>query len=153
VEQRYRDNSISGDMRLDQIFSSKDRVSATYDVGDGDSLTGDRFAEAIPVAGGSTDGADKTHSRTDVAGVTYTRVMSPSQVNELRVSYLHTDLRQDDLLFGTNLAEKLGIANVNVPGFPATSGFPQIFLGFGASTGGFHLQTADFQRPEFSAHR
>lgn len=150
VEQRYRTNSRTGDMRLDQIFSSKDRVSLTYDVGEGTSVTGDRFAGAIPVdGGGSTDSADKTHSRTDVAGLSYTRVMSPSQLNELRVSYLRTNLRQDDLLFGTNLAGQLGTANVNLPGFPQTSGFPQIFLGFGASTGGSTYKPLAFSDRNF----
>ena len=48
-----------------------------------------------------------------------------------------------------DLAEKLGIANVNVPGFPATSGFPQIFLGFGASTGGSTYKPLTFSDQNF----
>lgn len=86
--------------------------------------------------GGSVDSGDKTHSRNDVVGLSYTRNMTGQQLNELRLSFLFTTLRQNDLLYGTNLAQRLGVGNVNIPGFPQTSGFPQIFLAFGASTGG-----------------
>ena len=149
VQQRYRLNSETGDLRLDHI-RGKDRFSLTYNVADGDTFTGDRFAGAIPIdGGGSTDTGDKTHSRNDVIGLSYTRTMTPSQLNELRLSYLFTNLRQNDLLYGSNLAQRFGVGNVNISGFPQTSGFPQIFLGFGASTGGSTYKPLAFSDHNF----
>jgi hypothetical protein len=136
-------------LRLDHI-RGKDRFSLTYNIGDGNTFTGDRFAGAIPIdGGGGMDSGDKTHSRNDVVGLSYTRTVTPSQLNELRLSYLLTNLRQNDLLYGTNLAQRLGVGNVNIPDFPQTSGFPQIFLAFGAGTGGSTYKPLAFSDHNF----
>lgn len=136
ASQRYQYDSDIGDLRLDHSFSARDRVSLTYDVMNFRSLTGDPFAGAIPIAGGGgADSADQTASANHGASVTYTRVISPTQLNELRLGFVHTPLSQNTLMHG-DLANQLGIGNVNLPGFPATSGLPQIYLAFGPAAGG-----------------
>ncbi len=137
VQQRYRFDSNTGDLRVDHQFGNNDRVSLTYDVVAFNSLTGDPFAGAIPVSGGgSADSADATNSTNQNAGITYTHIFNPNQFNELHFSMVHVTLEQNDLLNGSNLATQFGIANANIPGFPQTDGFPQIQLAFGPTAGG-----------------
>lgn len=150
VGQRYRFGSDVGDMRIDHSFSDRDRISATYDVLNFRSLTGDPFAGAIPIAGGGgADTADQTDSANHSASVTYTRVVSATQLNELRLGFVHTPLSQNTLIHG-DVANQLGIGGVNVSGFPATSGLPQIFLGFGALAGGSTYKPLTFSDDNFS---
>ena len=136
ASQRYAFASGVGDLRLDHALSERDHLSVTYDILDFDYTTGDPYANRIPIAGGGgADSASQTASSNQSIGVTYARILSPTQVNEVRVGLVHTPLAQNGLLQG-DAASQLGIGNVNLSGFPATSGLPQIALAFGAVTGG-----------------
>lgn len=145
VSQRYRFSSDTGDLRLDHSITPRDRVSLTYDVMNFRSLTGDPFAGAIPIpGGGGADSADQTTSSNHSVGATYTRILSATQLNEFRVGFVHTPLAQNTLIQG-NVANQLGIGGVNLSGFPATSGLPQIYLAFGAIAGGSTYKPLTFE--------
>jgi len=137
VGQRYRFGSDTAGLRLDHAFTEKDRLSATYDVVSFNGLTGDRFAGMIPFpGGGSGDSADVSDSMNQSAAVSYVRVIGPTRLNDLRVAFVRASFFQNDLIQGTDLARQFGIANANIDGYPQTSGFPQIQLASGATTGG-----------------
>lgn len=150
VSQRYRYDSDTGNLHLDHVFSDRNRATLTYDVLRFDSVTGDPFAGAIPIAGGGgADSADRTHSANHAVGGTYIRTVSPHQLNTLRLGFVHTPLDQNTLLQGS-LSQQLGIGNVNLSGFPATQGLPQIYLGFGAVAGGSTYKPLSFEDNNFS---
>ncbi len=150
VAQRYRFNSDTGDLRLDHSLSDRQRLTATYDVTDFRSLTGDPFAGAIAIpGGGGADSADRTASGNHTLGGTHVFVVNGNQLNQLRLGYVHTSLHQDDLI-APGAAAQLGIGNIHVNGFPATDGLPQIFLAFGAQTGGSTYKPLVFEDNNFS---
>ncbi|MEO5923308.1 MAG: TonB-dependent receptor [Bryobacteraceae bacterium] len=131
VLQRYRFNSDTGDLRLDHYFSSKQRVSLTYDVTDFRSLTGDPFEGKIPVAGGGgADSGDRTTSGNHSVGGSYVYTVSPTQLNELRVGFLRATVTQDSLVGATQI--------------------PQTQLAFGATTGGSTYKPLTFKDDNFS---
>ncbi|MCU1238510.1 MAG: TonB-dependent receptor, plug [Candidatus Solibacter sp.] len=135
--QAYSFDSDTVGGRVDHIFSEKDRLSAIYHYGSFGSLTGDRFAGAIPVAGGGdADYGDHENARNQALSLSEIHVFSPRWLNEARVGITRYRLDQLSLLDGRDLAAQFGAGNVNLPGYPQTSGFPDIYLGFGAQTGG-----------------
>jgi hypothetical protein len=137
VGQRYQFGSDTGDVRVDHALSEKSHLSMSYDAVKFRSLTGDPFAGLINIAGGgSGDSADASDSMNQSAAISYTRTLGSTRLNELRAAWFQTSFAQNDLLQGTNLAKQLGIGNANLDGFPQTSGFPQIQLASGATTGG-----------------
>ncbi len=126
TSQRYQFNSDTGDLRLDHIFSSRQRVSLNYDVTDFRYRTGDPFEGGIPYAGGGgADSADRTATGNHAIGATHVFAVRPDQLNEVRVSLFHTTLSQDTL--------------------PTAAPLPQIYLGFGAVTGGSTYKPLTFQ--------
>jgi len=131
VLQRYRFNSDTGDLRFDHYFSSKQRMSVTYDVTDFRSLTGDPFEGAIPVVGGgSADSGDRTTSGNHSLGGSHTYNVNANQLNQLRLGFVRATVTQDTLL-----------------GSPA---LPQTQLAFGATTGGSTYKPLVFQDDNFS---
>jgi hypothetical protein len=120
-------------LRVDNSISARDHLSLTYDVVNFGSLTGDPFAGAIPIAGGGgADSADQTTSSNHSVSATYTRIVSPTQLNVFRAGFVHTFLAQNTLIHG-DVANQLGIGGVNLSNFPTTSGLPQIYLASGTS--------------------
>ena len=149
VSQHYLYNSDTGNLRLDHAFDDRNRLTATYDVTHFNSLLDDPFAGGIPIpGGGGADSADRTDSLNQSYGVTFTRINAPSQINELRVTFVDTPLSQSTLIQG-DVANQLGIGNVNVAGFPATAGLPQVYLAFGAVTGGSTYKPLSFRDENF----
>jgi hypothetical protein len=126
-----------GDARYDHNFSDKDRLSVVYHYGDSDQLTTDPYHGAIPVpGGGDADQANDEVLRNQELSVTETHFFNGHIVNEARFGY--TRLREDlfSLLNGHDYSTQFGVGNVNIPGFPATQGFPYIDLGTGYISGG-----------------
>jgi carboxypeptidase family protein/TonB-dependent receptor-like protein len=135
--QIFRENFNNGDGRYDWDLSAKDRLSVEYHYGDYDILTGDRFAGHIPVQGGGDgDAGDAENARDQGIYLSQTHSFSDRWLNEFRFGYSRFRLDELSLLNGRNLADQFGQPNVNVPGFPATSGFPDTYLGTGFFTGG-----------------
>ncbi|HWB83785.1 MAG TPA: TonB-dependent receptor [Bryobacteraceae bacterium] len=135
--QAYRYDSDTAGVRLDEILSVRDRLSLVYHYGSFISVLGDRFAGSIPVAGGGdADYGDHENSRDQQVSISETRLLSDRWLNQSRFGYTRYRLDQLSLLDGENLAAQYGIGNINVSGDENTSGFPDIYLGFGAQTGG-----------------
>lgn len=137
VNQPYRFNSNTVDARVDHNFSSNDRLSVTYHYVPFHILSEDRFAGDIPVAGGgSADIADREDSTNQSLAISETHIFSSRLVNEFRFGMYRSSLDQNDLMANEPLATQFGVRNINLSGFPATLGFPQVQLSTGYVTGG-----------------
>lgn len=135
--QRIKTHGSTGNVRFDEVLSSRDRLALTYDIVQSESLTGDPYAGsgAYTNAGGA-DVGNRTWLENQSIGADWTRTFSPNVLNDLRLSYVITPLVMHSLLDGTRLAEKLGIENANIDNFPDTWAFPQIQFESGDTTGG-----------------
>jgi hypothetical protein len=143
--QSYAYDADTASGRIDHVFSEKDRLSAVYHYGSFASNTGDRFAGRIPVnGGGDADYGDSENARNQVLSISETHLFSDRWLNEFRTGYTRYRLDQLSLLNGQNLAAQFGAGNVNLPGYPQTSGFPDIYLGFGAQAGGSTYKPLNF---------
>uniref|UniRef100_Q01SJ9 TonB-dependent receptor, plug n=1 Tax=Solibacter usitatus (strain Ellin6076) TaxID=234267 RepID=Q01SJ9_SOLUE len=143
--QSYAYDADTASVRIDHIFSEQDRLSAVYHYGSFASDTGDRFAGRIPVnGGGDADYGDHENARNQALSLSETHLFSSHWLNEFRAGYTRYRLDQSSLLNGRNLAAQFGLGNVNLPGYPQTSGFPDIYLGFGAQTGGSTYKPLNF---------
>jgi hypothetical protein len=137
VRQRFKQDTNNIDARMDYNLSEHDRISGVYHYGDLDEGLGDRFAGDIPVAGGGTTDSSIQNSSLDQSmSMVETHIFSQNWLNEFRFGYSRFRLDETDLLNGSDAANKFGVGNVNLDGFPATQGFPQLFLGTGYNTGG-----------------
>ncbi|MGD0480392.1 MAG: TonB-dependent receptor [Terracidiphilus sp.] len=146
VNQAYTDNNNVANLRLDYTFSQKDRAYLTYDVEQGDTVTGDPYAGAIPVKnGGSADSGDLTSFENNVISVRYDHVFSPTLLNEAGGSYFVSPVTQNSPLAGSKLASTWGIQNVIIPGFPATNNLPQIQFQSGPTVGGSTYKPLTFR--------
>lgn len=143
--QAYVFDSHTASGRLDHQVSDNDRFSAVFHYGSFASNTGDRFAGYIPVSGGGdADYGDREDSRSQSLSISETHLISGRSLNEFRFGYTRYRLDQQSLLDGQSLASQFGLGNVNLPGFPETSGFPVIYLGFGSQTGGSTYKPLSF---------
>ena len=135
--QTFRENFNNIDSRFDWDLSAKDRLSVIYHYGDYDILTGDRFASHIPVdGGGDGDSGDSENARDQGIYISQTHSFSDRWLNEFRFGYSRFRLDELSLLNGRNLSDQFGVGNVFADGFPATAGFPEIYLASGFYTGG-----------------
>ncbi len=126
-----------GDARFDQEISAADRFSVVYHYGDSTQLTTDPYHGETPVpGGGDADQANNEVLRNQELSVTETHIFSNRVLNEARFGY--TRLREDlfSLLNGHDYSTQFGLGNIAVPGYPATDGFPYIYMGTGYITGG-----------------
>lgn len=131
----YTQNQV--DARYDQNFSDKDKIYFTYHYFNSNSLTTDPFHGATVVPGaGDADQANKEDVEGQTVSLTYTRVFSPSVLNEFRFGYSSYEENLYSLLNGTDYSTKYGVGNIAVPGYPETIGYPYIYMGTGYLTGG-----------------
>jgi hypothetical protein len=146
VNQTYTDDNNVGNLRVDYNFSQKDRAYLTYDAEQGDTVTGDPYAGAIPVkGGGSGDSGDLTGFENNVISLRYDHVFSPTLLNEAGASYFISPLSQNSPLAGSQLANTWGIQNVIIPDFPATDNLPQIQFQSGPTVGGSTYKPLTFR--------
>jgi hypothetical protein len=146
AQQRYKSHGNTGNVRIDQELTQRDRLTLTYDMTQSETLTGDPYQGAIQVTnGGGADSGDHSWLENEAIGLGWTHTFSPNLLNELRASYLITPLTQHSLVDGTKLADQLGIQNANVNSFPDTYGFPQIQFETGESTGGSTYKPLSFR--------
>jgi hypothetical protein len=125
------------DARVDQSFSSSDRLSGVFHFNDSDNLVTDPFHGATPVPGaGDADQANNQTDRDQEYSITETHLFNTRFINELRLGYTRFNLAQYSLLNGHDYSTEFGMANIAVPGFPSTDAYPYIYLGAGYLTGG-----------------
>ncbi len=131
------DHAKTGDARLDQNFSSKDRLSFVFHYNDSDDLTTDPFHGATPVPGaGDADQANNQTDNDQGFSVSETHLFNSRFINDIRLGYTRFSLAQFSLLDGHDYSTQFGMANIAVPGFPSTDAYPYIYLGAGYLTGG-----------------
>jgi hypothetical protein len=130
-------HSRSADARLDQSFTSKDRLSVVFHYNDGDNLVTDPFHGATPVPGaGDADQANNQTNSDQEYAITETHLFNTRFINEVRVGYTRYNLAQFSVLSGHDYSTQFGMGNIAVPGYASTDAYPYIFLGAGYLTGG-----------------
>lgn len=145
----YEQNQI--DARYDENLTQNDRVYLTYHYTNSNQLVTDPYHGATVVpGGGDADQANKEDLETQAVSATYTHVFSPTTLNELRFGYSRYDENLYSLLNGTDYSTKYGMGNITVPGYAATIGYPQIYMGTGYLAGGstykpYHVLDNNFE--------
>jgi len=132
-----RENYKVADARLDHNFSNSDRLSGVFHYNYGTIfIAGPYGNQATVPEAGDNDFGNNQESGSQEYSVTETHLFSTRFINEARFGYTRYYQNQYPLLQGQNLANQYGMANVNVPGFPATYSYPYIQLYSGYFTGG-----------------
>lgn len=144
-------NSNQVDTRFDQVISAKDRLYAVYHWQNLGYLAHDAFygQDVVPGAGDADQATNESLGAQSLS-LTYDRIISPTALNEVRFGYLHYNEDQASLLNGTDYSTKYGFGNVAIPNYPATIGFPQIYMADGYLAGGstwkpFHILDENYQ--------
>jgi outer membrane receptor protein involved in Fe transport len=131
----YKQNQI--DSRFDQNITDKDRMYLTFHYLNNNSLVTDPYwGNTVVPGGGDADQANKEDVEGTTVSGTYAHVFSVTTTNELRFGYSSYHENLYSLLNGTDYSTKYGVGNIAVPGFPATDGYPYIYLGTGYIAGG-----------------
>jgi hypothetical protein len=141
----YGDDGDSVDFRADHTISQKDHLFGEYHFQRFHSTQSDPYQGQIPVkGGGGTDVGDNTHSKNQAVSIGETHAFGNTTVNELLLGFNNFALSQLSLLNGQDTATQYGVANINLPAFPATEGFPYLYLGTGYTTGGSSYKPLTF---------
>jgi len=131
----YNQNQVEA--RYDQNFSDKDRVYLTYHYFNSNQLVTDPYHGATPVPGaGDADQANKEDVDGQTLSATYDHVFSVTTTNEFRVGYSSYHENLYSLLNNADYSTKFGVGNIAVNGYPATVGYPYIYMGTGYLAGG-----------------
>jgi Carboxypeptidase regulatory-like domain len=131
----YNQNQV--DARYDQNISDKDRFYLTYHYYTQYQLVTDPYHGATVVPGaGDADQANRENVTGQTISATYTHAFSTANLNEFRFGYSYYNENLYSLLNGTDYSTKYGAGNIALPGYPATVGYPYIFMGTGYLTGG-----------------
>ncbi len=139
------------DSRYDQVITSKDRLYAVLHWSDSTSLVTDPYhGNTVVPGGGDADQANQEDSGVSSISVTYDHTFSPTALNEFRFGYLRYYENLFSLLNGTDYSTKYGVGNVAIPGYPATIGYPQIYMADGYLAGGstwkpYHVKDSNYQ--------
>jgi Carboxypeptidase regulatory-like domain len=139
------------DVRFDQVITDKDRLYAVYHWQGYSTLVTDPYwGHTVVPGGGDADQANKEDLEPQSISVTYDRFFNPTRLNEVRFGYLFYPENLYSLLNGTDYSTKYGVGNVVVPGYPATIGYPQIYLADGYLAGGstykpYHVNDQNWQ--------
>jgi Carboxypeptidase regulatory-like domain/TonB-dependent Receptor Plug Domain len=152
VHSPVTNDAKTGDARLDQNFSSKDRLSVVFHYNSGDSLTTDPFHGATPVPGaGDADQANNQTDNDQEYSVTETHLFNTRFINETRLGYTRYGLAQYSLLDGHDYSTQFGMGNIAVPGFPRDRCVSLHISRCGILDRRLHLQAALFRGPELAA--
>jgi hypothetical protein len=139
-------DSDTVDTRIDHNISNSDLLSGEYHYASFTSFVGDQYAGQIPVqGGGGGDTSNNTTTKNQAVVISETHTFNPRMVNEFRFGFNNFALTQLSLLNGRNVADEFGVHNVNTPGFPQSSGFPQMyFSGWYETIGGSTYEPLTF---------
>lgn len=129
--------NINVDSRFDQKLSDKDQLFLIYHYNDMNFKSTDLWNNQAVVPGaGDADQANSEIVRGQTLSATETHLFTQHVLNEIRAGYSNYYQAQYSLLNGTDYSTKYGWGNVSVPGYSATIGFPDLFLGSGYLAGG-----------------
>lgn len=144
-------NTNHVDARFDQVISAKDHLYTVYHWQNDNQLVTDPYwGKTVVPGGGDSDQANKQDDGAQSISLTYDRVISVAALNEVRFGYLNYYQDQYSLLDGIDYSDKYGVGNVTVPGYPATVGYPDIYLADGYLAGGstykpYHVHDQNYQ--------
>jgi hypothetical protein len=125
IQRQQVQNFDDFDTRLDWNPTSTDRIFNRFSFAEDNEDTSTRLP-GLPAGFGS--GSQLNHSRGDVLG--YTRIATPTLVNDLRLNFLRTEIGYLPPYSNVPLSANLGIPNANT----------SPLLGGGALIGGFNTQ-------------
>jgi hypothetical protein len=139
------------DGRLDHNLSDNDKLSVVFHYNYGDLYDAGPYGNlaTVPNAGDNDFGNSQENGSQEYS-ISETHLFSFRFINDARFGYTRYYINQYPLLQGQNLSNQYGMANVNVPGFPATYGYPYIQLYSGFFTGGstykpFYIKDRNWQ--------
>ena len=144
-------NSNQVDSRFDQVITSKDRLYAVYHWQGYNYLANDAwYGQNVVKGSGDADQGTKENAGAQSLSLTYDHIFSPKALNEVRFGYLRYSQDQYSLLSGTDYSSKYGFGNVAIQDYPATIGFPDIYMADGYLAGGsswkpFHILDENYQ--------
>ncbi|HYK34391.1 TonB-dependent receptor [Alloacidobacterium sp.] len=148
-------NTNQVDARYDQVITQADRLYAIYHWGGNNQLVTDPYHGATVVPGaGDADQANKQDDGAQSISITEDHIFSPTRLNEFRFGYTNYYQDQYSLLNGTDYSTKYGVGNITVPGYPATVGYPYMFLADGYLSGGstykpYHVLDQNYQFTDY----
>jgi outer membrane receptor protein involved in Fe transport len=129
--------NINVDSRFDQKLTGKDQLFIVYHYNDMDQNTSDLWDNQAVVPGaGDADQAQDEVVRGQTLSATETHLFTQHVLNEIRGGYSHYYQAQFSLLNGHDYSTQFGWGNIAVPGYSATIGFPDLYLGSGYLAGG-----------------
>ncbi|HEY4011090.1 MAG TPA: TonB-dependent receptor, partial [Acidobacteriaceae bacterium] len=129
--------NINVDTRFDQKLSEKDQLFVIFHYNDMDQNTTDLWDNQAPVPGaGDADQAQKEVVRAQTFSATETHLFTQHILNEIRGGYSNYYQAQFSQLNGHDYSTQYGWGNIAVPGYEATIGFPDLYLGSGYLAGG-----------------
>jgi hypothetical protein len=129
--------NINVDSRFDQKLTDKDQFFLIYHYNDMDQNTTDLWDNQAVVPGaGDADQAQKEVVRAQTLSATETHLFTQHVLNEIRAGYSHYYQAQFSQLNGHDYSTQYGWGNIAVNGYPATIGFPDLYLGSGYLAGG-----------------
>lgn len=139
------------DARFDQVITDNDRLYAIYHwQGDNQLVTDPYHGNTVVPGGGDADQANKQDDGAQAISITYDHIFSPKALDEVRFGYSNYYQDQYSLLSGTDYSTKYGVGNVAITGYPATIGYPQIYMADGYLAGGstykpYHVLDQNYQ--------
>lgn len=144
-------NGKTGDGRYDETLTHADQLFVVYHYGYSDQdYREPYYGQTVVPGGGDADQANKQNQTTNELSASETHTFGPNKLNEFRFGYTRYNLSQSNQLNGHDYSSQFGVGNITVAGFPATVGFPYIFLGSGYLAGGstykpYFVQDVNYQ--------
>ncbi|HEY2471885.1 MAG TPA: carboxypeptidase regulatory-like domain-containing protein [Terracidiphilus sp.] len=144
-------NTDKVDARFDQVITDNDRLYAIYHwQGDNQLVTDPYHGNTAVAGGGDADQANKQDDGAQAISITYDHTFTPTLLDEVRFGYSNYYQDQYSLLSGKDYSTEFGAGNVTVQGYPATIGYPQIYLADGYLAGGstykpYHVLDQNYQ--------
>jgi hypothetical protein len=123
ANQNQVNDQDSFDIRLDHRFREQDQIFASYSFGD---VRSQQPGPLGPLWGGSDCCPSISNSRAQHLGIGETHTFSGRLLNDLHGGYFRYAVNALPFNFGKDLGAKLGIPNVNRPGYPNTTGLTNI---------------------------
>ncbi|HEX6505794.1 MAG TPA: carboxypeptidase regulatory-like domain-containing protein [Terriglobales bacterium] len=123
ANQNHVNNQDQFDVRLDHRFRDDDQIFASYSFGD---VRSQRPGPLGPLWGGNDCCPSVSNSRSQHLGLGYTHTFSSRLLNDLHGGYFRYAVNALPFNYGKDLGTQLGIPNTNRPGYPNSTGLPNI---------------------------
>ena len=123
ANQNHVNNQDQFDVRLDHRFREQDQIFTSYSFGD---VRSQRPGPLGPLYGGLDCCPSLSNSRSQHLGLGYTHTFSSQLLNDLHGGYFRYAVNALPFNYGKDLGTQLAIPNSNRPGYPNSTGLPNI---------------------------